>query len=227
MLLSGIRARVQIEMNEADNRRASSGVIAIDQKICDKFTEIVAIIPPTHLYEVSGLTISAETFTLPTTSSREYAGDVRIRLRSTGTWLEHVTVEQLDAIRAGNVATSGVPSVFALWEEPDLEVQGRVWVPPRTAEVCDLYRAVIPASLRAFDLDSVSVDLSEFAETALVNMVAADLVAKMNDEDLALRRLNGPQFVASARETARVLLLKEGARRHNLERAGRVQRWVR
>lgn len=226
--LTTVRARCQVRLREMDQRRNSLSPIEYDQAIADAFIEITTYLPATHLYASSDLTLSdatSGTFTMATTSARQYAGDIRIRLRSTGFFLRRRTVEELDAIRSGVSPFQAVPTDYALWEEPDQEVQGRCWPYPRTAEACDVYRAVVPSDLRAFDLDTVTVDLSRPAELALECLVAANLADSLTDDDMKLRRLN-PKVVASWRATAARILYKEAARRHDIEAVGRIQRWV-
>jgi hypothetical protein len=54
---------------------------------------------------------------------------------------------------------------------------------------------------------------------------AADLLERMTPTDLAKRALSreaAPNWIRQAE----VLLYQEGARRHDLESTGRIQRWV-
>jgi hypothetical protein len=227
--LSSLRARLQIKLRESDARKNAVNLIELDQALIDHYFLLAARLPGSRIYEASSFTISAggDTFALPTTSSRQYGGDVRVRLRSNGQFLDKLTVEELDAFRNGDdTPVPSIPRYFCLWEESDQEVQGRVYPGAEAAEVCDLFAELLPADPRAAaNLEAVSLELSRFGETALLFATAADLVAAMSPEDLAERRLS-KDVVPSWTRTSEVALYQEAARHHALADVGRTQRWV-
>ena len=240
--LRKIRDRVRMRLRDTDSEHPSFTSIEVDQAVCESYLTLQSRLQPPDLYTAGGLTIAAggDTFQLPATvvqytggdGGAEYAGDVRIRLASNGQFLIKQTVEELDAWRQGSPTVHlAIPHNFALWEEKDQDVQGRCWPGARVAEVCDLFVALSADDLRDFvgsgaqNMDDVEVLFSRVAANALVLYVAADLLTRMTDEDLRLRKLN-PQVVPLWQREAEVLLYQEAARRHDLEGIGRVQRWV-
>ncbi len=234
--LANIRSRVQVKIRDTDSRKGTFGVVAIDHAIADACLSLGSQIPAPHVYLSSGLTIAAgETFTLPTAaqtgyvSLTQYAGDIRIRLRSNSLFLIRNTVEELDAWREGLAAgqVSGVPERFCLWQEMDDEAQGRCWPPAATSEACDLFVSLVPDDLRdhATDMDAVNVRFSRYGSAALVFHTAALLVKQMSAEDVKLRNLN-PAVAEDWELEARVLLYQEEVRKHNNEAIGRMGRWV-
>ena len=233
--LANIRSRVQVRLNDTDSRRGSFDVVQIDHAIADACLRVGGQIPAPHVYLSSGLTIAAgDTFTLPTAaqtgyvSLTQYAGDIRIRLRSNNQFLIKNTVEELDAWRNGlsSTAVSGIPERFALWEEMDNDMQGRCWPPAAAAEACDLFVSLVPDDLRdAADMDVANVRFDRYGATALVFHAAAALVAQMDAEQLRARRLN-PNVAELWRREASVLLYQAEVRRLNAESVGRTTRWV-
>lgn len=225
-----------------DARKPGFVLPEIDQAIADAYLELQARLPAADLYTSSGLTISAaaDTFTLPATVSQytgnsaaaEYAGDVRIRLRSIGRFLQKCAVEEIDSWRTrAPTSPQGIPEKFALWEDKSQIVQGRVWPAALAAEVCDIFVRLSADDVRDFigagtdDMDDVSILFSRIAAQALALYVSADLIGRMTPEDLKERRLN-PAIAAKWLHDAEVMLYQEAARRHDLAGVGRTQRWV-
>jgi len=233
--LAAIRARVMVKAHDTDNRKGSLGIVRTDHAIADACLQLGSQIPSPEAYLPSAFTISAgDTFALPTAaqtgyvSTTQYAGDIRIRLRSNNMFLTKRTVEELDAFREGQTSTSapGVPSNYCLWEEMDNEVQGRCWPAAAASQACDLFVSLVPDDLRdASDMDAANVRFSRYGATALVFHAAALLVAELPQDELALRKLNG-SVAKLWLDQARVLLYEEEVRKNNNESIGRTMRWV-
>jgi hypothetical protein len=225
-----------------DARRVGFSGPEIDQAVADAYLILQSRLPAPDLVTPSGLTISAggDTFTLPNTVTQwtgndggaEYAGDVRIRVRSTGQFLRRRTVDEVDQWRNFTPTVHlSIPDVFCLWEEKDNDVQGRCYPGARDDVVCDLYASLAADDLRDFigsgtdDMDDVEILFSRTAATALVLYTSADLLARMTEEDLSARRLS--RIVAPDwRREADVLLYQEAARRHDIDGVGRTMRRV-
>jgi len=199
--LATIRGRVAIKINDADAKHASFDPLRLDHAIADAHIALSAMIPPPHLYVTNAFTMAAnsDTFTLPTAANAgyvsftQYAGEVKIRLVSDGRWLRKVSRSEIDALYDGVTQTTGAgrPRRFALWQEMDDDVQGRVHPRCGPAETCDLYVALTADDIRdAADLDAANVRFGRYGSTALVYHAAALLVGEMDDESLKLRRLN-------------------------------------
>jgi hypothetical protein len=241
--LSSIRARVRSELRDTDGKNNSFDQIEYDQHIAGAYIELAARIPPPSLYTESAFTISAggDTFTLPETVTEwtgndggaEYNGDIRIRLRSTGQMLYKVSVEEIDALRDGDVSVvTAVPRQFALWEDNSQAVQGRCYPGAASAEACDLWASLTVDDLRDYvgsggtsTMDDVEVLFSRMGAQALVLYTASAMLLKMSDDDAALRRLD-KSAASDLRSRADVLLYQEEARKHAIEETGRIGRWV-
>lgn len=227
--LAVARNRVRVKLNEMDQRRASTGVVAIDNAIADAYISLGSRIPAPHASTASAFTIAAnaQTFVLPA-SGAEYAGDVRIQLVSNGMFLVKISRDELESFRNGITSTTGTgkPSHFSLYEESDQELQGECWPRSKDAEACNLFASLTVTDLRdAAAMDVASITFSRYGSTALVYYASALLAAGMNDEDLKLRRLN-PNVATLWKADAERLLYEEEVRRHNAESVGRTQRWV-
>jgi len=232
--LANIRSRVQVRIGDDDNRKGSFGIVKIDHAIADAAIALGASLPAPEVYLSSALTIAAgDTFTLPTAaqtgfvSLTQYAGDIRIRLRSNNIFLVKITTEEMDARKNGRASAPGsVPEVFSLWEEMDNDVQGRCDPPAKAAEVCDLFVSLQPDDIRdADDMDAANVRFSRLGSLSLVAYTSALLVAQMDEEDMKLRRLN-PGIVTLWLKEAADAIYREEVRRNNEESVGRTQRWV-
>jgi len=239
--LRRIRDRIRFRLRDFDATNGSYTGPEYDQYICDAYLAMQSRLHRPDLYTSSAFTISAGTdlFSLPATvlqytgndGGAEYAGDVRIRLRSTGDYLVKNTVEELDAWRDGdqNVVLA-IPRHFALWEDKDQAVQGRCHPGAKVAELCDLFAPLTADDLRDFvgggtsDLDDVEVLFSRVAAQALVYGVAAELLLMMPDDEATRRRIN-KAVVQKWERMSEVMLDSEEARRHDVEDVGRVQRW--
>lgn len=239
--LKRVRGRVQDRIRDTDDRNPTFTPFEIDNAICDQYLNIASRLPVPDLYTASAFTIAAggDTFQLPATVSQytgndggaEYAAGMRIRLTSNGQFLRKSTVEELDSFRDGNQTIHlGVPDKFCLWEEKDQDVQGRCYPGATAAQVCDLWAPLMPDDLRDFvgsgaeGMDTVEVLFARSGILGLVMYTAADLVARMTDSDLTLRKIN-PGVVNLWREEANIILNREAGRRHNIDDVGRLQRW--
>lgn len=227
--LPQIRARTLVEIRQADNLRNSFGVVEVDQTIRNVYLSIQSRLPAAHAYVDSAGTIvaAADTFTLPTsTSTIEYAGDVRIRLQSNRRFLKQLRVEELDALREGTSTSAvSIPYAFSMYEEDDQEVQCRCYPRSQATETYDLYRSLVAADFDLTALDSTSIKFSRYAGTVLVLKSAARLVKKMTPKQLEVRDLN-PEIAADWDADAERMLYQEGMRRNRISSAGRMQRWL-
>jgi len=244
MNLGYIRDRIRVRLRDQDDKFPTYSGVEVDIAIADAYLALQAQLPAPHLYTASAFTISAggDTFTLPATVTQwtgndggaEYAGDVRIRLQSTGLFLIPMTVGEIDAYRNGTPDASihlNRPYSFCLWEEKDQDVQGRCYPGAQAAEACDLFRTLSADDLRDFvgagtdDMDDVEVQFSRIAGQALVAYVAADLLERMPESELEKRRMSSA-VIPSWRREAGKLLWQEGARQKSLLEVGRIQRWI-
>lgn len=240
--LRRLRDRIRGRLRDTDAQAPTFVPVEYDQAISDAYLELQSRLPAARLYTASGLTIGAggDTFTLPATVAQytggdggaEYRGDVRIRLQSTGRFLTKSTTDEIDAFRdLSPTVYLSVPEHYALWEEKDQTVRGRVYPGARVAEICDLFVTLEADDLRDFigsgadDMDDVEILFSRTAATALIYYAAADLLTRMAPEEQQKRRIN-PQVVPLWLKAADTLLYREAGRRHDLEDTGRVQRWV-
>jgi hypothetical protein len=227
--LNVLRGRVRERVRDTDVRSPSRDIAEYDTAIADAYIALSAWLPaPTSVTASAGtIAANADTFTLPTASSEEYAGEVRIRLRSDGTFLTRRTVEEIDRLRSGDISTVGTsrPTDFCMWEELDQDVQCRCWPRSKDAESYDLHRTLAPDELRDLGFDLSTVQFSRFGTVALVLHASALMVEGMTDDDLATRKLNRGVAGDWMRDS-RVVLYKERERRHNLESVGRTLRMV-
>lgn len=227
--LAKLRARVQVEIRDDDNRKDSFGVVEIDNTICNAYLAMHARMGEPSLYTASGVTIAAgaNTFSLPTTTTAEYAGDIALQLLSVGTFLTKCSVEEIQAWQDGQpTPLLSIPTKFALYEDSSIIVQGIVYPGAKVAEPCNLYRALVVVDPRdAADMDAVNIVAGRYAQTALIYRAAAMLAMKMSARQLETRDLN-PQIAAAWMKDSDQALYLDTARRHDLEGVGRTQRWV-
>jgi hypothetical protein len=230
--LADVRSRVRVGLQDLRNLDAPRNTIEVDNAICEAYMVLAADLPPPHLLSTGGVTLSANssTFTLPIASNQIYGGDVRIRRQSDGIFLYRLTVEEIDARRSGHIQTTGMgkPDYFALWEDSSQVVQGRCWPIPSANEVCDLFANLVPDDLRnAATLETAGiVQFSRWGLEALVLRARANLLTAMTAEDAEARHLDksvAPLWLADSQR----LLMREAARRHDLESVGRIMRNVR
>jgi len=232
-----LRFKVRESIRETDGRRASFDPIEIDQAIARAYLVLSAQLPPPVLYTANAFTIAAnaQTFTLPSTipsgyiSTAGYAGDVRIQLASNGVFLAKRTREEIEALRNGNTIVTGTtwPQVYALYEDGAQVVQGESWPRAQAAESCHLYRTLVVDDLRdhTTDLEAATIMFGRWAQAALELYAAADLLARMTEEDLALRRIDKGAASLWVQQAER-LLYQEAKRLHDLKAVGRTLRWV-
>ena len=225
---SVLRSRVQLKVNELDARRATAGVIIIDNAMADAFIAIAARLPaPWVITESAGsIAANADTFTLPTASAEEYAGGLRIRLRSDGSFLLKSTIDEIDRFRANDPSTVGTtrPQRFAVWEESDQDVICRCWPRSKDTETYDLFARMSVTDPRdAASMDAATIPFSRYGITALVYQAAALVIDGQTDEDLAVRRINR-NVTRGWMRNAEILIAKEAERRHSISSVGRSVR---
>lgn len=193
-----------------------------------------AQLPAPMLYTASAFTISpGDTFNLPTTVTNygvaEYEGEVHIQLVSNGIYLSKRAHDEMDALRAGQVAVlQTFPEHYELWWDRGSVVQGRCYPGCKVAEACNLMRAMVlddPRDFTATDLDTVTLDLGRYGIQGLEAYVAAQVLAAMHPSEAELRKLDKGVVPLWLKE-AETCLYEEGCRLNALESAGRTQRWV-
>lgn len=230
--LADVRSRVRVGLQDLRNLDAPRNTIEVDNAIAEAYMVLSADIPPPHLLNAGGLTLSANssTFSLPTAGNALYGGDVRIRRQSDGIFLYRLTVEEIDARRSGHIQTAGMskPDYFALWEDSSQLVNGRCWPIPVANEVCDLFVNLVPDDLRnAATLETAGiVQFSRWGVQALVLRARANLLTSMTDEDATARHLDKGVASLWLADSQR-MISREAARRHDLESVGRIMRNVR
>lgn len=217
-------------LNDINASRFAYSTPQVIQQMQFGYQMIGARLPKPHIYRASDLTIAAgsDTFTL---SSREYAADVRIRLRSTGEFLTKRTAAQIDARRQGNpTVVLGRPREFCLWEEVDVHAalntamdnKGRVFPGAKSAEVCDVFHDFLPGSLpanAAGDWYIERIELGKGAAHALALHVAARLLAKLPADELERLKLERATGAIWDRD-AETLIYRESVRMHQIQSAG-------
>lgn len=202
--------------------------VYIDGEIRDAYMQLQAKLPAAYSYTAAAGTITAgaTTFTLPTTSTAEYAGDVRVQLVSTGAFLVEVTQDEMQMFR-NNVTstTSGRPQYFAPYEDSSQQVICWVYPSPTSAESYNLFRSLVPSDFTSTDTGGTTLALGRFAQEALILKACSNIVAAMIPEDVAKLKLDKNVAELWARQ-AEEMAYQESARRSDIEAAGHVQRFV-
>lgn len=208
--------------------------LALANAISGAYIAKAANLPPPFLYTPSAFTISAgDTFNFPTTvtnyGAAEYGGDFRIQLARTGDYLLRLDHNEMDALRCGQpTVLRSVPEYYETWQDRSQVIRGRVYPGAAQAESCNLFTAMIPDDLRDFtntDLDTVTVDLGRYGIQGLEAYVCAGILAAMTPakaESLGLDKGVVPLWLKEADDC----LYEEAVTRHEIEDAGRTQRWV-
>ena len=229
--LDQVRQRVREKIRDIDLRSQKRDTVELDNAISEAYLMLHPRIPAARVHIPSAGTIAAnaDTFLLPTAAGEEYQGEIRIRLRSDGTFLERKTVEEIDLLRSGETSTIGTrrPTCFCMWEEDDMDVQARCWPRSKDAETYDLFCTLSPSDPRdsAFP-DAVVIAFSRTGAQSLVLLASALLVGAMSDEDLASVRVDRGIASAWMREADRLIYL-EAQRRNNLESVDHTLRFSR
>ena len=228
-LLSDIQARVESLLRRRDAKVDSClSVIEIQEQIAHEYIALRSELPAARVYATSYLTLTNAdgTFTLPTTSAAQYAGEIRIQLQSDARFLKKERVETLDSYRQGQVVVAqGRPMHFCLWREKDQTVKGRVWPAPSQPEPCNVFYSLDAEDLRVTDYGTVTVNLSRIGETALALRTAATLAASLPAEELKARKLN-PAVAGQWLKTASRLAYKAACETWDLETTDELERWV-
>lgn len=225
--VSSLTPRIRAKLDEMDSRRPI-GVIRLHQELRDQYIAMMSRLPAHYSYTASAGTITAgqPTFTLPTTSSAEYAGDIRIQLTSTNTFLVKLSQEEMQRLRNSSTGT-GRPAYFAPYESSAQSVI--CWVQPMAAadEAYNLFRSLVAADFSTTDIDATTLAVGRDGQTALVLRTSAALVKR----PMFLKELD-PDLRASAKELANEwraeaerLEYLEYDRLSNIEAVGRIQRF--
>ena len=241
-----VRDRIRIRLRDMDAPKNTFNTVETDQAIASYYLRLRSQLPAPVVYTASGLTISAgaASFDFPSTvtgytgndGQAEYAGEVKIQLVSTGTYLKKLSQFEMDQYYDSAAPASfpqGKPFAFDLRESSAQLVTGRLWPAAKDAEVCNLWVTRSADDVRDFvgagtdDMDDVQVQLSRVAADALELYVAADLLDRMSEEDLKLRRWDARSADRASqgwRREAAKSAYKEAERMHNLaDNEGRVE----
>lgn len=224
--LAALANRVTGRLRDDDARSGSYSGTEIDQAIADAYMLVQARLPQARLYTANAFTIaaSAEQFNFPT--GVQYGGELSIQLASSGMYLSPKTREEIEAFKAGQpTPLYAIPQFYAVWEEADRTLRGICYPGAQVAQACHLFRSLASADLRDTDLDTVTLNLSHYGETALQYMVMSELAEALPDEERARRKISG-DVIARWQKYAEVMLYKEECRIHDLESVGGTQRRV-
>lgn len=238
-----LRGRVRSRLRDSDGRMANPSIVEIDQALADAYLALQSYLPAPTLYTASALTISAgsDLFSLPVsvsgsgygTGTVEYAGQVELQLASNGQFLRRQTVEQVNAFRNGqNALVTGIPHIFALYQDNAQVVRGRCYPGAKVAEVVNMFASLKADDLRDYvgagssAMDDVTLNLGRDGAASLVAQTAAMLLARMDETAIKERGIN-PRVADAWFAEAADLAYAEAATRHSLESTGEVQDWVR
>lgn len=229
-------------LRDTDARNPSYTGPEYDMALASAYLLVSARLPASRAFLTSDLTITAGASSAALASTvtqwtggvsggREYAGDVQIKNQTTGEFLTKLTWEEIQQWRTG-VATlpTARPLRFALLESKAQAVTAYFECLSDRTYTCDVIAPLMADSLLDYvgsgsdDADDVSLQMSRLGVEAVQYLAASDLVVRMIDEDLRERRLN-PSIADKWRRDGERCLYKEGERRHNIEDAGRIQRW--
>lgn len=202
--------------------------IQADQAIRNQYRAMEARLPAAWSYTASAGTITAgsATFTLPTTSSAEYAGALMIQLVSDGTFLEKLTQQEMMQLRRGGTS-SGRPNSYSPYEDSTQSVICWVHPVPTATETYNLFRSLIAADTSSTDVASTTLPIGRIAQDALVHKTASVLMKHpgyLKKVDPELRQI----ALGQARDwdgEAERLIYQEASRRMDIETAGRIQRF--
>lgn len=225
--LRAICNRILKQLREDDSHRPFIDSLEADMALCDAYNLELAKLPGMRVELASGLTLIAgsDSFALPT--ARVYKSVDSIRLRFDGSFLRKLSRDEIDAMRNYHISGTGtaVPRWFCLWEESDLEVNGRLDRPAAAAYVCDLFVSHLPTDPRvSADMETATIDgLSAAGESALVHRVASRLGRGLPQDIKAARGFDRETF-AEWDKTASTGFYQEEMRQHNLASINYVQR---
>lgn len=237
-----VRDRVRMRMGGGDARRPLYVTPQIDQAMASAYIFLQSRLPAADLYTSSAVTISAggDTFSLPTSVSQwtgndgaaEYAGQVALRLVSTGQFLRKRTAEELDAFRNGSpTVLLSIPDLFTLWEDKGQIIQGRCYPGAKVSEACDLFVRLSANDPRDYvgagteDMDDVEIEGSRIVSEAVERQTASDLINRLPARIAEEHGIDKGVTKDWMREVE-ILLYQEAMRRHNMVGVGRTQRWV-
>jgi hypothetical protein len=161
-------------------------------------------------------------YTLPTTTTAEYAAIVMLKDATHGTLIEKADTETIEALRqTGSTAVvKGFPVRFSLLEGATQVVTVRLYPVPNGAYAIDLLRSLLPVRLTSL---SAVVPLARDLMMALELRCAARC-ARMMPEDERQKRMLTDGMIADFNADAD-LMLREGMRRiAQLKRMGQMER---
>jgi hypothetical protein len=213
-------------LKEMDSRKPV-GRIYVDQALRNEYQLLQSRLPDAYAYTASAGTITAgsASFTLPSASSAEYAGDIRIQLQSDNSFLTKLHQDEMQRFRDGSSTTStGRPRFFSPYEEDDQQVACWVYPVATSTETYNLFRSIVAADFSTTDIAGATLMLSREGQLALIYETATAIASAMTKEDLAQRRLN-PSIVADWHQKAELALYQEGDRRASIEGVGRTMRF--
>ncbi len=226
--LPSIRTEVMVAIRQSTTRKATFSPVEVDQAMRRAYFALQSKLPPVHAYTAAAGSIAAgaNTFVLPTTSSAEYRGAVRLQLVSNNRFLQKLNNEEMDAYwNVQSSAATGRPFWFALYEEDDQEIQGRCHPRSKDTESYNLWRALVPADFDLTAIGSTNIRLNRFAGSALVLKTAAALVDMMDADALKLRRIN-PAITRRWDADAEDEIYRAAMDMHGLMGTGRTHRMV-
>lgn len=205
------------------------GVVYVDQHIRDQAIALDSRLPSYETYTSNAGTITAgsESFDLPTTSSAQYGGNLRIRLRSNNTFLNKVTADEMQSFKDGASTSAGYSKSRFYCPVEGVGQTVTVWVWPINAsnEAYDLWRSVVIADTTSTDIAAWTLPFGNEGQLALELYTAGAILQAMSQADAEVRGLDksvaGVWILEASRQE-----YEEAARRHRIESVGRYQRYV-
>lgn len=223
--LSSLRARVLSKLHSLDGRNGLD-LVYVDQELRDQYIALQARVPGSYAYSASAGTITAGavSFTLPTTSSREYEGDFRIQLTSDNRFLEKVTQEEMQRLRHGTSSSQqSRSSYFSPYQDSSQQVT--CWCFPINAatETYNLFYTPSASDIDTTGIEATTLVLNRVAQDALVFKTAAAILAAMDPDEAKSRRLN-PAAAALWMKQGNDMTYKAAVIQSDIESGGRVMR---
>lgn len=238
-----VRGRIRARLQDADGRMDVPSGVAVDMAAASSWIALGAFMPAPLVYTASAFTIAAgsETFTLPVTITAsgygtgtvEYSGVQKIQLVSNGIYLRPASHEEIHRLRYGNVTTStGIPQVYAMYQDGAQVVRGRCWPPPTAAEACNLWAFVSAEDLRDYvgtggteGMDTVTVPGTREQAQALEARTAWSLLNTMPKAQAEARGIDKAAKLAEWKDEWNSIVYSAEQRAHSLKSVGRVLRF--
>jgi hypothetical protein len=210
------------------DERTGPSRVYVDQEIRDQYLAMQARLPDAYSYTAAAgsITAGSATFTLPSTSSAEYGGDIRIQLVSDNSFLTYRTQDEIQGLRSRiGTAPAGRPTDFAPYEDSTQALICWVYPVASQTETYNLFRTLAAVDFSATDIAGTTLALSREAQEALIFKSAAAIGMAMDDATLATLKIN-PRVLPQWDKAGEVQIYIEGARRNTLEATGRIMRLV-